>query len=166
MLREVGLLEKEHTFASNLSGGQKRKLSVALALTGSPTLCILDEPTSGTRDKGAVDAPSERGVVRKGTSRRIGPLVGNRNSYPADFFLGGVSGHGTLQARDCLKKFSFLFLFLCPFKRSELAYLCAPLSNTIRLLQDLMPGREIGFGSHRYMPLIFARSSRTSGPHL
>eukprot|EP00752_Nemacystus_decipiens_P003898 g3578.t3 len=45
-LREVGLLEKEHTPAMSLSGGQKRKLSVALALTGSPTLCILDEPTS------------------------------------------------------------------------------------------------------------------------
>lgn len=46
-LREVGLLEKEHSLSSSLSGGQKRKLSVALALTGSPTLCILDEPTSG-----------------------------------------------------------------------------------------------------------------------
>lgn len=45
-LREVGLLEKEHTPSMSLSGGQKRKLSVALALTGSPTLCILDEPTS------------------------------------------------------------------------------------------------------------------------
>lgn len=47
MLREVGILEKEHTLASHLSGGQKRKLSVALALIGSPKLCILDEPTSG-----------------------------------------------------------------------------------------------------------------------
>ncbi|CAM9302607.1 unnamed protein product [Discosporangium mesarthrocarpum] len=46
-LREVGLLEKEHTLASDLSGGQKRKLSVAIAFTGSPRLCVLDEPTSG-----------------------------------------------------------------------------------------------------------------------
>ncbi|CAM9145594.1 unnamed protein product [Choristocarpus tenellus] len=46
-LEEVGLKEKEHILASALSGGQKRKLSVAIAFTGSPRFCMLDEPTSG-----------------------------------------------------------------------------------------------------------------------
>ena len=33
--------------ASKLSGGQKRKLSVGIALIGDPKLIFLDEPTTG-----------------------------------------------------------------------------------------------------------------------
>ena len=33
--------------ASKLSGGQKRKLSVGIALIGDPKLIFLDEPTAG-----------------------------------------------------------------------------------------------------------------------
>ena len=44
---EVGLAEKLDAAASTLSGGQRRKLSVALAFTGDPAVVILDEPTSG-----------------------------------------------------------------------------------------------------------------------
>ncbi|KAI9988466.1 hypothetical protein PInf_021885 [Phytophthora infestans] len=47
MIREVGLVEKRKVAARNLSGGQKRKLSVALSFMGDSKLVFLDEPTSG-----------------------------------------------------------------------------------------------------------------------
>eukprot|EP00644_Phytophthora_capsici_P000540 jgi/Phyca11/99790/e_gw1.4.680.1 len=47
MIREVGLVEKRKVTARDLSGGQKRKLSVALAFMGDSKLVFLDEPTSG-----------------------------------------------------------------------------------------------------------------------
>ena len=43
----VGLTEKVKTLSTNLSGGMKRKLSVAIALIGDSKVVILDEPTSG-----------------------------------------------------------------------------------------------------------------------
>jgi ABC-2 type transport system ATP-binding protein len=43
----VGLSDKAHARVKTLSGGQQRRLDLALALVGDPELVFLDEPTTG-----------------------------------------------------------------------------------------------------------------------
>jgi ABC-2 type transport system ATP-binding protein len=43
----VGLREKESALVRTLSGGQRRRLDVALGIIGNPELLFLDEPTTG-----------------------------------------------------------------------------------------------------------------------
>ncbi|KAK3091975.1 hypothetical protein FSP39_024134 [Pinctada imbricata] len=46
-LDHVGLADQKNKYAKDLSGGQKRKLSVAIAIIGDPKIIFLDEPTAG-----------------------------------------------------------------------------------------------------------------------
>lgn len=45
MMRDLGMVDKLEEKADSLSGGQKRKLMVALALIGNSKVIILDEPS-------------------------------------------------------------------------------------------------------------------------
>ena len=44
---DMDLTDYVNIHANNLSGGNKRKLSVAVALLGNPPLVFLDEPSTG-----------------------------------------------------------------------------------------------------------------------
>jgi ABC-2 type transport system ATP-binding protein len=57
LLDELGLAEKAQARAAALSGGQRRRLNIALALVHSPELVILDEPSAGLD-------PQSRALVR------------------------------------------------------------------------------------------------------
>ena len=50
------LTEHKHKKVNELSGGMKRKLSLAMAIVTKPQVLILDEPTSG------LDVESRRNV--------------------------------------------------------------------------------------------------------
>ena len=46
-IEEMDLKDFVNVAVNNLSGGNKRKVSVALAIIGNPPLVFLDEPSTG-----------------------------------------------------------------------------------------------------------------------
>ena len=68
MAAEVGLLDKMTCPSCELSGGQRRKLSVGIAFMGDPFLVVLDEPTSGMDPKSRRDTWD---IIRKNRAERV-----------------------------------------------------------------------------------------------
>ena len=48
LLGQLDLIGKRMQRAANMSGGQQRRLSLAVSLIGAPKVVLLDEPTTGT----------------------------------------------------------------------------------------------------------------------
>ena len=69
VLEQVGLQEKRDSRVDKLSGGQRRRLDVALGIVGRPELLFLDEPTTGFDPEARrqfwdlIDALSARGTT-------------------------------------------------------------------------------------------------------
>ncbi|NVM28830.1 MAG: ATP-binding cassette domain-containing protein [Candidatus Helarchaeota archaeon] len=47
ILRDLGIFDKKDSLVSQLSGGERRRASIAVGMIHEPTLFVLDEPTSG-----------------------------------------------------------------------------------------------------------------------
>lgn len=56
LVKQVGLLKHAHRPCGTYSGGNKRKLSLAVALIGNPRVLLLDEPSTG------MDPEARRGM--------------------------------------------------------------------------------------------------------
>lgn len=58
LIQEVGLSEKRDRRVKELSGGMRRRLSIALSTLGNPKVIIFDEPTTG------LDPVTQRDVMK------------------------------------------------------------------------------------------------------
>ena len=95
LAEKVGLGGKLDAYAKALSGGMKRKLSVALALIGNPKVVYLDEPTAG------MDPESRHALWNLITDMKRGKTVVLTTHHMDEADLLGdriaIMSHGKLQ---------------------------------------------------------------------
>ncbi len=99
LLEIVGLTDAAGMRTRQLSGGQKRRLALALALVGRPPLLFLDEPTTGM-DPQARRATWDilRGLQERGTTILLTTHFMDEAERLADRIA--ILDHGTLLALD------------------------------------------------------------------
>ena len=91
----VGLQDHLNKRARDLSGGMKRKLSIAISLCGNPKLLLLDEPTTGLDPEARRDIWDIIQDAREGRST----IITTHNMEEADVLCTriGIMANGTMK---------------------------------------------------------------------
>ncbi|PVU96703.1 hypothetical protein BB561_001027 [Smittium simulii] len=95
IIESVGFVGKNDKLSKELSGGQKRRLSIAIALVGNPDVVFLDEPTTG------LDPEVRRSVWNLISSNKKGRtiVITTHSMEEAEVLCGriGIMSHGTMR---------------------------------------------------------------------
>eukprot|EP01125_Pyxidicula_operculata_P020313 TRINITY_DN749_c0_g1_i2.p1 TRINITY_DN749_c0_g1~~TRINITY_DN749_c0_g1_i2.p1 ORF type:complete len:298 (+),score=73.48 TRINITY_DN749_c0_g1_i2:657-1550(+) len=95
LLREVNLYNARHRVSKKLSGGMRRRLSLAISLVGKSKITFMDEPTTG------LDPATRRkiwGIIARGKADRAIVLT-THSMEEAETLCNniGILAHGTLR---------------------------------------------------------------------
>ncbi|XP_058807248.1 phospholipid-transporting ATPase ABCA1-like isoform X2 [Phymastichus coffea] len=112
-LRKLKLYEKRHALPKQLSGGQKRRLCLGMALVGDSSTLILDEPTSGLDPESRrviwdilLKMRGEKTIVISTHDMEEADILGDRiailhsgqlRSYGTSLFLKKLIGQGNVE---------------------------------------------------------------------
>lgn len=95
ILKEVGLGSSGNVLSKDLSGGMRRRLSLAMALVGEPKVVFLDEPTTG------LDPETKRNIWALLDKVKVGRCIvlTTHSMDEADALCGriGIMSHGLMR---------------------------------------------------------------------
>lgn len=103
VLDMVGLSHRESVKVGELSGGEQRRLDLACALVGNPSVLFLDEPTTG------LDPESRRnvwGLLRDLKERGVTMVLTTHYLEEAEFLCDRlcIMNHGTIEVEGTLSE--------------------------------------------------------------
>jgi ABC-2 type transport system ATP-binding protein len=117
ILEQTHLIEKEKSYVNNLSGGQRQKLAVGIAMLNNARLLLLDEPTTGLDPNARREIWSILLNLRK--ERKTSMILTTHYMEEAEFLCdriiildqGKILAHGTLDQllsqNDCYELIEF-----------------------------------------------------------